>query len=78
MVFVSINYRVGPFGFLASQRVRDDGDLNVVLLDQRQALEWVQKHITKVSVILLISSHNIFIYLFISNFSLEAIQIALC
>ena len=49
MVFVNINYRVGPFGFLASKQVLDNGDLNVGLLDQRQALEWVQEHITQVN-----------------------------
>lgn len=47
MVFVALNYRVGPYGFLASERIRRDGDLNVGLLDQRFALEWVQKYITK-------------------------------
>ena len=52
MVFVNINYRVGPFGFLSSEKVREDGDLNVGLLDQRQALEWVQEHITIVGFIL--------------------------
>ncbi|KAF8515626.1 Alpha/Beta hydrolase protein, partial [Gautieria morchelliformis] len=44
---VNINYRVGPFGFLASEKVRQGGDLNAGLLDQRQALEWVQEHIAK-------------------------------
>ncbi|KUJ24640.1 alpha/beta-hydrolase [Mollisia scopiformis] len=47
LVFAQINYRVGAFGFLASERVRDDGDLNVGFLDQRKALEWVQKYISK-------------------------------
>lgn len=37
--------RVGAFGFLASERVRRDGDLNVGLLDQRKAMQWVQKYI---------------------------------
>lgn len=49
MIFININYRVGPFGFLSSEKVREDGDLNVGLLDQRQALEWVQDHISTVS-----------------------------
>lgn len=35
MVAVQINYRVGVFGFLASEEVRENGDLNVGLLDQR-------------------------------------------
>ncbi|SPN96517.1 related to triacylglycerol lipase II precursor [Cephalotrichum gorgonifer] len=45
LVTVNFNYRVGLFGFLASEKVRADGDLNVGLLDQRKALEWVQKYI---------------------------------
>lgn len=48
VVFVNFNYRVGIWGFLADERVREDGDLNVGLLDQRFLLEWVQKHISKV------------------------------
>ena len=50
VVVVNFNYRVGPFGFLASEKVRSDGDLNVGLLDQRKALQWVQRHISKVGV----------------------------
>ena len=34
-VFVEINYRVGAFGFLASEDIRENGDLNAGLLDQR-------------------------------------------
>lgn len=49
MVFVQINYRVGAFGFLASESIVRDGDLNVGLLDQRKALEWAQKYIHLVS-----------------------------
>lgn len=45
IVFVNFNYRVGLLGFLASERVREDGDLNVGLLDQRKLLLWVQKYI---------------------------------
>ncbi|MCJ1441907.1 MAG: hypothetical protein MMC23_002399 [Stictis urceolatum] len=44
-IIVSFNYRVGPYGFLASEEVKKDGDLNVGFLDQRKALEWVSKHI---------------------------------
>jgi hypothetical protein len=49
MVFVQINYRVGAFGFLASEKIRQNGDLNVGLLDQRKALEWAQQYIHLVS-----------------------------
>ena len=48
-VVVTITYRVGPWGFLASREVKYDGDLNVGLLDQRRALHWVQRHIHLVS-----------------------------
>ena len=48
IVFVNFNYRVGALGFLASEKIRADGDLNAGLLDQRKLLEWVQKHIAQV------------------------------
>jgi acetylcholinesterase len=48
IVLVNFNYRVGALGFLASEEVRSDGDLNAGLLDQRQALYWVQQNIEKV------------------------------
>ncbi|KAH8435102.1 uncharacterized protein LDX57_012731 [Aspergillus melleus] len=48
IVLVTLNYRVGALGFLASEQVRQDGDLNAGLLDQRMALQWVQEHIHKV------------------------------
>ncbi|KAI0466981.1 Alpha/Beta hydrolase protein [Xylaria cf. heliscus] len=47
IVLVNFNYRVGLWGFLASRRVRADGDLNVGLLDQRAAMRWVQRHIAQ-------------------------------
>ncbi|KAJ6094171.1 hypothetical protein N7467_003016 [Penicillium canescens] len=47
IVLVNFNYRVGVLGFLASEMVRQDGDLNVGLLDQRLLLLWVQEHISK-------------------------------
>jgi carboxylesterase type B len=42
MVFVALNYRLGALGFLSGPEVKKNGDLNVGLLDQRLALEWVQ------------------------------------
>lgn len=48
IVFVNFNYRVGLFGFLASEEIRDDGNLNVGILDQRKLLYWVQKYIKQV------------------------------
>lgn len=48
IVMVNFNYRVGLWGFLASERVRADGDLNVGLLDQRMLMKWVKTHIASV------------------------------
>ncbi|KAK3372532.1 Alpha/Beta hydrolase protein [Podospora didyma] len=45
IVLVNFNYRVGLWGFLASERVRADGDLNLGLLDQRRLMAWVKTHI---------------------------------
>jgi carboxylesterase type B len=42
------NYRVGVLGFLSSNSLGHDADLNVGLLDQRQLFRWVQRHISKV------------------------------
>ncbi|GKZ24325.1 hypothetical protein AbraIFM66951_011152 [Aspergillus brasiliensis] len=47
IVFVTFNYRVGALGFLASEKVRQNGDLNAGLLDQRKALRWVKQYIEK-------------------------------
>lgn len=47
MIYIGINYRVGPFGFLASQDVSVNGqmDLNVGLHDQLLALRWIKQNI---------------------------------
>jgi len=42
---VAIQYRLGAFGFLSSAAVHTNGALNVGLLDQHFALQWVQDHI---------------------------------
>ncbi|KAL2857319.1 putative carboxylesterase [Aspergillus pseudoustus] len=45
-VGVSVNYRVGPAGFLTSEEMRNAGfPPNNGLKDQRAALEWVKDHI---------------------------------
>ncbi|KAI0655443.1 carotenoid ester lipase precursor [Cubamyces menziesii] len=46
VVYVSMNYRVSAFGFLASQEVKDAGVGNLGLQDQRLALRWIQKYIS--------------------------------
>ncbi|EPQ31034.1 uncharacterized protein PFL1_01223 [Pseudozyma flocculosa PF-1] len=44
-IVVSIQYRLGAFGFLASDDVHRHGVLNAGLHDQQAALRWVQEHI---------------------------------
>ncbi|KAI0791004.1 carotenoid ester lipase precursor [Abortiporus biennis] len=45
VIYVSMNYRVTAFGFLASKEVKEAGVGNIGLQDQRQALRWIQKYI---------------------------------
>jgi len=45
VVYVSMNYRVSAFGFLAGKEVKDAGVGNLGLQDQREALRWIQKYI---------------------------------
>jgi hypothetical protein len=65
MIFVNFNYRVGPFGFLTSSKVLADGDLNVGMLDQRMALEWIQTHIQ------IVSKLQVFILCFLIPFTIS-------
>ncbi|XP_055902948.1 esterase FE4-like [Eupeodes corollae] len=45
IVFVTMNYRLGPFGFLTTRTKEAPG--NYGYLDQVMALEWVHDHISK-------------------------------
>ncbi|KAI9694223.1 MAG: hypothetical protein M1820_009122 [Bogoriella megaspora] len=47
VVFVELNYRLGAFGWSSGPSLQANGSANAGLLDQRFALEWVQKHISK-------------------------------
>ncbi|KAI9595227.1 Carboxylesterase [Syncephalis fuscata] len=42
-IIVSINHRLGPFGFISA----DGADKNVGLFDQRAALEWISRNIAR-------------------------------
>lgn len=46
VIYVSFNYRLSVFGFLASEEVKDAGIGNLGLQDQRLALHWIQKYIS--------------------------------
>ncbi|CAD6567870.1 MAG: hypothetical protein ASARMPRED_001172 [Alectoria sarmentosa] len=46
-ISVIIQYRLGAFGFLSSEDVKQNGKVNAGLLDQNLALQWVQDHIEK-------------------------------
>lgn len=46
VIHVSINYRLGAFGFLGGEKYwNDDGAGNLGLLDQKMAIEWVRNNI---------------------------------
>ena len=45
MIYVSTQYRLGAYGFLSSAEVRENGQANAGLLDQRSALDWIQRNI---------------------------------
>ncbi|WYZ43604.1 hypothetical protein EsH8_VII_000040 [Colletotrichum jinshuiense] len=44
-ILVSVNYRLGGFGFLGGKELLAEGSTNLGLLDQRVALEWVAQNI---------------------------------
>jgi carboxylesterase type B len=45
MIYVAVQYRLGAYGFLSSSEVRENGQANAGLLDQRSSLDWVQRNI---------------------------------
>ncbi|PKS06171.1 hypothetical protein jhhlp_007488 [Lomentospora prolificans] len=46
-ITVTIQYRLGAFGFLSSGEVKERGVLNAGLLDQNFAFQWIQEHISQ-------------------------------
>lgn len=47
VIYVSFNYRVNGFGFLAGKEVKEAGVANLGIHDQRMALAWIQEFIGK-------------------------------
>lgn len=45
LIYVQIQYRLGAFGFLSSAEIQNNGVANAGLLDQRAAIQWVQRNI---------------------------------
>ncbi|KAI0094264.1 cephalosporin esterase [Irpex rosettiformis] len=45
VIVVTLDHRLGVFGFLAGSQVKEKGALNTGLLDQQAVLQWVQKNI---------------------------------
>ncbi|KAL4865265.1 hypothetical protein BDV12DRAFT_200304 [Aspergillus spectabilis] len=45
LIIVTINYRLGGFGFLAGEPLHENGIFNAGLHDQRAAFKWVQSYI---------------------------------
>ena len=45
LIYVSMQYRLGIFGFLSGSEIAKNGVLNAGLLDQRAALDWVQRNV---------------------------------
>ncbi|KAF6793451.1 carboxylesterase family protein [Colletotrichum sojae] len=45
IILLSLNYRLGPFGFLNGKEMAELGLLNIGMLDQRLALHWIQENI---------------------------------
>jgi carboxylesterase type B len=48
MIFVTLNYRLGAFGWLAGTSMEKDGLPNAALWDQRAVFEWVRNYISLV------------------------------
>ncbi|KAG1888833.1 Alpha/Beta hydrolase protein [Suillus subluteus] len=46
VITVLVQYRLGLFGFLPGEAVKEGGALNAGLLDQNYALQWVQSYIS--------------------------------
>jgi acetylcholinesterase len=47
IIFVSANHRLNIFGLLAGKDITEAGASNLLLRDQRLAMQWVQKYIHK-------------------------------
>ncbi|PVH89098.1 cholinesterase [Cadophora sp. DSE1049] len=47
IIYVSVNYRVGGFGWLGGKEIKADGSSNLGFLDQRAGLEWVADNIAQ-------------------------------
>jgi carboxylesterase type B len=44
VIYITLQYRLGIYGFLSSAEIQRNGTANAGLLDQRLALAWIQRH----------------------------------
>lgn len=49
IIYVTFNYRLGAFGFLAGKTMEEQAIPNVGLWDQRAVFQWVRDHISKIN-----------------------------
>ena len=47
IIAVSVGYRLNVLGFLSGKELQVDGDANAGVLDQRAAIEWVQRNVAR-------------------------------
>ncbi|KAL2071121.1 hypothetical protein VTL71DRAFT_12356 [Oculimacula yallundae] len=47
VIYVSVNYRLGGFGWLGGKEIKKDGSSNLGFLDQRAGLQWVADNIAQ-------------------------------
>ncbi|CZT41728.1 related to cholinesterase [Rhynchosporium secalis] len=47
VIYVSVNYRLGGFGWLGGKQIKKDGSSNLGFLDQRAGLQWVADNIAQ-------------------------------
>ncbi|KAL1748850.1 Alpha/Beta hydrolase protein [Schizophyllum fasciatum] len=46
-IFVTIQFRLGSYGYLGGKAIGEDGDYNVGLLDQKATFRWVRQYISQ-------------------------------
>lgn len=45
IIYVSVSYRLGPYGFLGGEDITNEGNSNAGLTDLHESLKWIHNHI---------------------------------